>query len=87
MTTDEKDYLEAENKNQKAIRAELWLSPLLIVSPFVVSLLLLWIWLSKGYMTGSSLYNGELFIAMIIVVGNILFDIPFIKSLRTHKRR
>jgi len=30
----------------------------------------------------SSVYDGELILGLIIILGNIIFDIPFIKSLR-----
>ena len=80
-------YLKKDRNNQKFRRIELWIAPLLILTPFLVSTFLIHNWYSRGYSTGSSLYNGELFIAIIILFGNIVFDIPFIKSLKIIEKK
>ncbi len=79
------EYLELETKNEKLIRVELWFAPILIILPFVLSILLIWSWVIKGYLTGTNIYDQEFFLAIIIIAVNIMFDIPFIKSLRIHK--
>ena len=85
MTHKETGYLKKDN--EKLIRMELWFAPLLIVSPFLVSILLIWNWFYRGYLTGSSAFDGELLLAVIIMIGNIIFDIPFIKSLVSLSRK
>ena len=50
-------------------------------------ILLIQDWYFRGYLVGSSAYDGELILAMIILIGNVLFDIPFIRSIISHKRK
>lgn len=83
----ETEYLEKESINAKLRRAELWFAPLLIIVPILVSLFLINDWFYRGFSRGISIYDGELILAMIILAGNILFDIPFIKSLITLSRK
>jgi hypothetical protein len=65
------------------LRLELWFAPILIVVPIVVSFIFLWDWYVNGVSEGLSVYNGELLIALLILSGNLLFDIPFLRSIRT----
>lgn len=81
------DYLKKKEENTKLLRAELLFAPLLIVSPVLVSIFLINDWFIRGFSTGATGYNGELLLAIIILFGNILFDIPFIKSLKTLRRK
>lgn len=83
----ETEYLKKEKGNAKLRRAELWLAPLLILVPILVSVFLINDWFVRGFSTGISDYNGEILLAIIILSGNILFDIPFIKSLKTLSRK
>jgi len=83
----ETEYLEKESINVKLLRAELWFAPFLIIVPILVSLFLINDWFYRGFSRGISTYDGELILAMIILAGNILFDIPFIKSLITLSRK
>ena len=83
----ETEYLEKENINAKLLRAELWFAPFLIIAPILVSLFLINDWFYRGFSRGVSNYDGELILAIIILAGNILFDIPFIKSLLTLSRK
>lgn len=69
------------NKKTRLTRLELWFAPLLIILPIIVSIFLLRDWFYRGFSLGISAYNGELFLAIIILVGNIIFDVPFLKSL------
>lgn len=62
-------------------RIELWFSPLIIVVPIIVSIFLLQDWYYRGYSESISIYDGELFLAIIILIGNLMFDVPFLKSL------
>lgn len=63
------------------MRPEFWFAPLLIILPIVVSIFLIRDWFYRGFSLGISTYDGELFLAIIILVGNIIFDVPFLKSL------
>ena len=67
--------------NTRLMRLELWFAPLLIILPIVVSIFLIRDWFYRGFSLGISTYDGELFLAIIILVGNIIFDVPFLKSL------
>ncbi len=83
----ETEYLKKEENHAKLLRAELLFAPLLIICPVLVSVFLINDWFIKGFSTGVSTYDGELFLAIIILAGNILFDIPFIRSLKTFSRK
>lgn len=83
----ETEYLKKEKGNAKLRRAELWLAPLIILAPILVSVFLINDWFVRGFSIGISRYDGELILAAIILAGNILFDIPFVKSLKTFSRK
>ena len=74
-------YLESKNNAEKLIRAELWFAPFLVILPVIISILLIWSWFYKGYIEGNCTYDGHLILGLIILIGNIVFDVPFIKSL------
>jgi len=83
----ETEYIKKEENHEKLLRAELLFAPLLIICPVLVSVFLINDWYIRGFSTGISTYDGELLLAAIILSGNILFDIPFIKSLKTHHKK
>ena len=76
------DYLKQESDAAKVVRAEILFTPLLVVLPLLVGLLLVSDWYLRGFIDGGSGFEGELILGLIIIFGNIMFDIPFIKSLR-----
>jgi len=76
-----KEYLKTDYSNLKVIKTEILLTPLLIILPLVVAGFLINNWYFSGFSKGVSGYEGELMLAMIILVFNIVFDIPFIRSL------
>lgn len=78
----EMEYLKKENNTKKVIRTELLLTPLLVFLPLVIGLLFIYDWYSRGVVEGNPGYFGTLMLGLIILIGNIIFDIPFIKSLR-----
>ena len=43
----------------------------LIIVPIVVSLFFLWDWYVRGFSTGSSVYDGELLIGLLLLIGNL----------------
>jgi len=69
------------------LRLELWFAPLLIIVPLVVSFFFIWAWYLKGFSAESSLYDGELIIGLLLLTGNLLFDIFFLRSLRILKKK
>jgi len=69
------------------LRLELWFAPSLLLVPIIVSVVFLLEWYTKGYITGSSEYNGELILGLLLILGNLLFDIPFVRSIRTLKKK
>lgn len=71
----------------RVIRTEILFTPLLIVLPIVVGVFLIYDWFCRGFSIGSSVFDGELMLGIIILVGNIMFDIPFLKSLLRYRRR
>ena len=71
-----------ENIRKLLLRLELWFAPLLIIVPLVVSLFFLQDWYMRGFLNGSSAFDGELFIGLLILFGNIVVDCAFLRSIR-----
>jgi hypothetical protein len=69
------------------LRLELWFAPLLLLVPIIVSVVFLLQWYTKGFINGSSEYDGELFLSLLLLIGNLVFDIPFVVSIRMLKRK
>jgi hypothetical protein len=69
------------------LRLELWFAPLLLLIPLIVSLVFIGEWYTKGFLSHSSQYNGALLIGMLLLIGNLVFDIPFLRSLRMLKKK
>lgn len=80
MLNEKSETVKGRN-NTRLIRLEIWFAPLLITLPIVVSIFLIRDWFYRGFSKGISTYDGELFLAIIILVGNIVFDVLFLKSL------
>ncbi len=76
-----------ENIQKLLLRLELWFAPVLIIVPIGVSLFFLWDWYVRGFSTGSSVYDGELLIGLLLLIGNLIFDIFFLRSLRILKKK
>ena len=74
------DYLEKENA-AKVIRTEIIFTPILVILPFLVGIFLVFDWYFRGFIQGNSGFEGQLILGLIIIFGNIMFDLPFIKSL------
>ena len=78
----EKDYIKIDEKDWKAIRVEIWLSPIIIISPILFSGYLIYDWYTRGFLLNENYrYIGELFLAILILLPNLFFDFKFIKSL------
>ena len=78
----ENEYLKNEYARKRIIRGEILFTPLLVLFPIIVSIFLIIDWYTRGFSMNNPAFNGELILGIIILVGNIIFDIPFIKSLR-----
>jgi len=81
------EYIKKENNLAKVIRTEILFTPLLIALPLIVSILLIYDWYNRGFSMGNLDFDSELILGIIILVGNIIFDIPFIKSLKTLSKK
>jgi len=75
-------YVKKGNDDEKIIRTEILLTPLLVIAPLIVSFLLFYDWFTRDYLTNELDLFGELMLAVIILIVNVMFDIPFIRSLR-----
>jgi hypothetical protein len=85
---DSKEYLKTDYKNLKVIKTEILFTPLLIVFPLIIAGSLISDWYLRGYVLGnSSTFEGELILGIIILIGNIMFDIPFVKSLTQYRKK
>jgi len=80
-------YLKAKSNDIKVIKTEIIFTPLLFALPIIVAIFFINDWYCRGFSTGISAFNGEMMIAIIILVGNIIFDIPFIKSLNKFRKK
>jgi hypothetical protein len=76
-----------ESIQKLLLRLELWFAPLLLFVPLIVSLILLWEWYAKGFISQSSSYDGALFLGLLLLIGNLVFDIPFLRSIRMLKKK
>jgi hypothetical protein len=87
MRSKGKEYLETNYNDLKVIKTEAMLTPLLIILPLVVAVFLINDWFFSGFSKGISERDGELILAIIILIGNIMFDVPFIRSLIRYKKK
>jgi uncharacterized membrane protein len=76
-----------ENIQQLLLRLELWFAPLLLIIPLTVAMFFLIDWYVRGFSTGLSSFDGELFIGLLIFLGNIFVDIPFLRSIRMLRKK
>jgi len=83
----DKEYLKTNYDDLKVIKTEIVFTPLLLVLPVVVAGFLINNWFNSGFSKGISTYDGELMLAIIILVGNIMFDIPFVGSLIRYSKK
>lgn len=81
------DYIENKKIYDKLVRAELLFMPLLIIVPILASAFLIYDWYTRGFLLSNSAFDIELILGIIILIGNIMFDIPFVKSLKTIRKQ
>ena len=78
MNKNEMEYIKKGSSFSKVIRTEILFTPLLIILPFIVGIFLIFSWCDKGL---NPMYFGSFILGIVIIIGNIAFDIPFISSL------
>lgn len=87
MKNKEMYYLKVKRSDKSTVRTEILFAPLLIILPLFAGILFIYDWFYRGFLTYSPAFDGELIIGIIILVANILFDIPFIQSLNSNLKR
>ncbi len=70
---------------EKRIRLEILFTPLILIVPFAIGILLIYDWYNRDLTLNHLELEGELMLGIIILVVNIIFDIPFVKSLKNIK--
>jgi hypothetical protein len=80
MEKNEEEYLKNESNDLRMVRTEILFTPLLVILPLIVAGFLIYDWFCRGYFS-------ELMLGIIILVANITFDVPFIKSLIKFKKK
>lgn len=77
------EYLENERfYDEKIVRTELLFAPFLVFIPLLVGFLLVYDWYVRDFLENNLNLFSELIFGFIVIIGNVLFDIPFIKSLK-----
>jgi hypothetical protein len=87
MVKNDEGYLNSKYNNLRLVKTEILFTPLLVLLPLVVAGFLINNWFFNGFSKGISDYDGELMLAIIILFCNIMFDIPFIRSLVKFKKK
>ncbi|UCF50349.1 MAG: hypothetical protein JSU91_02375 [Thermoplasmatales archaeon] len=87
MNKSDMRYMKKEFYFTKIIRTEILFTPLLIGLPLVVGFLFIYDWYFRGILEGTTAFDGEFVIGIIIIIGNIAFGIPFIKSLKVLSKK
>lgn len=82
------EYLKKESiGNEIIVRTEIIFTPLLVILPLLVGFFLIYDWYVRDFLWNDLNLISELMLGVIIIVGNVLFDIPFIKSLTNFSRK
>ncbi|HEC81423.1 MAG TPA: hypothetical protein ENI42_03225 [Thermoplasmatales archaeon] len=63
-----------------SLRQEILLTPVIVFTPLVVSLLFFYNAVYNVFLCGNMLYVGEFFVGSTILVGNLVFALPFLKA-------
>jgi hypothetical protein len=82
MNESNMEYMRSQSNTERVIRTEILFTPILVIIPIFIGLLFIYDWYSRGVVECNSGYFGSLILGIIIIIGNIFFDIPFIRSLR-----
>jgi len=87
MNDENMKYLKKTNSTEKVIRTEIYFTPFLVVLPIFVGILFIYDFLNRGIFEENPGFFGMFMLGVIILIVNILFDIPFLKSLRDLTRK
>ena len=87
MDEDRMDYLESDRIDDKVIRNELVFLPFLVLIPLIVGFYLIFDWYNRDFVSGIYNLNGEVVLGLVILLVNLLFDIPFIQSIRKFSKK
>jgi len=87
MNKEKMQYIKNKKIYDKLVRAELLFMPILIIEPILISAFFIYDWYTRGFLLNNSAYDIELILGIIILIGNIMFDIPFVKSLKTIRKQ
>lgn len=68
-------------------RLELWLTPILVIAPFLIAVLFLIESIGQGLLKGLPTYEAEFMLGCIILVGTLVFDVPFLRTMHFRKRK
>jgi len=74
-------YIDNQKNDKRVIRTEILFTPVLVALPICVGILFIYEWYTHSIIDSISGYFGMLILGIILIVGNIIFDIPFIRSL------
>ena len=75
------EYMKSQSNTRRVIRTEILFTPFLVILPIFIGFLFIYNWYNRGYVEGNPEYFGTLVLGIIIIIGNVFFDIPFIRSL------
>jgi len=70
-----------KNDDAKLFKTEILLTPILILIPFLVGFYLIYDWYIRDIVLNELDLFTELLLGLIIIFGNLIFDIPLIRSL------
>jgi len=88
MNKKNQKYMKNSNLGDlKIVRTEILFTPLLVVAPFLVGFFLIQDWYIRDYLWNELDLFRQFLLGCIIIIGNILFDIPFIRSLKNYKKK
>ena len=63
-----------------SLRQEILLTPVIVFTPLIVSLLFFYNAIYNGFLCGNMMYLGEFFVGATVMFGNLVFTIPFLKA-------
>ena len=81
------DYIDGKKNFEKIIRTELIFAPFLIILPLFVGCWFIFDWYIRDFVLNNLDLTAELLLGIMIIFGNIIFDIPFLKSLRVFSQK
>jgi len=81
------DYMKINGNFARLIRIEILFMPILIFVPILVGIFLINDWYIRDLLHQELDLIGELFFGIILIIGNIAFDIPFVKTMFHYRKK